>query len=1040
MNPKTPTLVSSSQNSQARSCLFPFTASRVGKLAACLILGVATLSQTARSAPALVGQWLTNSSLADVSGYSPAGTHDGYDIAGTVSFVFTNDVPPNKTGESLLLYNGDTGIAIANSSTADAGYTNTFDEGVTNAMTVALWAKGWPGAWSPFISKFGETTPTPAGGWQLRNDGNNNVSPCWTIRGTGTNSVVTMGTALYSNPEDLAATDFTFGNDGSWHLYVGTFDAVSGMENLYVDGVLGASETNDTVYTTSPDSHLCIGAREAHGTAGNYFSGQVYDVRVYNYAVSAATVLGWYGVIAPAITLQPRSVAVFDGAKAQFTANASGTPPLTYQWQLNGTNINLLPDSANFTGANSNRLTVLSVSPSDEGSYHLVVTNTLGYGTATSSNAYLAIVQKALVGQWFTNGTLTDLSGHTPAGTHDGYIVGGGSYYFTNDVPQGENGQSIQFGSSWDTGAAISNTATADGSTYTNTFDTSEFSVAFWAEGRGGPWYNGIWDAWVAKDGYNNDTEYNNIGWSVGMEAYSQNFYFDMEGIGGGVIGYTLGDRLWRDEILETGQTIPGDDNWHHYATTYSPSTGVRSMYFDGKVVAQQTGDAQYTFAPDKHLTIGCQEQTTHGFTGFSQSAMFDVRFYNYALSSNEVALLLPTPLISTQPPPARNAYVGVTTRISATVTTFNKPTTNQWQFNGTNLVDGPFGGAIISGSTSSSTLTIANVTTNLQGVYRLIVSYSGGTAISSNTTLTVLQTAPIPATNLVGAWFTGATNLADSSGYSPAGTHDGYGVTNDGTAAFNYAFTNDVPPGATGHSLWLQGNTAIAITNSSNMDPGYLDTFDDTINTNGMTVMCWAKGLPGGWNPWVSKYGENGAGWQLRVNGSGNTPCWTIRGTGGTEDMSSTIGSVNTGWHNYVGTYSPVTGDRSLYVDGVLAATQTGQGPLNPSGSSYLTIGGRDGGGNSFGNYFTGEIYDVRIYNAEFSEAQVNYLLIPTAAPVFSGPPVINGNKLVLTYTGTLLGATNVVGPYLPVAGATSPYTNNVTTAPQMFYKLSNP
>ena len=38
------------------------------------------------------------------------------------------------------------------------------------------------------------------------------------------------------------------------------------------------------------------------------------------------------------------------------------------------------------------------------------------------------------------------------------------------------------------------------------------------------------------------------------------------------------------------------------------------------------------------------------------------------------------------------------------------------------------------------------------------------------------------------------------------------------------------------------------------------------TAITNAMTVMFWAKGVPGRWNPWVSKYGE-GPGWQLRVN-----------------------------------------------------------------------------------------------------------------------------------------------------------------------------
>ena len=148
--------------------------------------------------------------------------------------------------------------------------------------------------------------------------------------------------------------------------------------------------------------------------------------------------------------------------------------------------------------------------------------------------------------------------------------------------------------------------------------------------------------------------------------------------------------------------------------------------------------------------------------------------------------------------------------------------------------------------------------------------------------------------------------------------------------------------------------------------------------------------------------------------------------------------------WHHYAGTYTfdGTTGTRNLYVDGVLLATQAQTANNNMSTGSHLCIGGRDNGGNNFGNYFTGNIYGVRIYNTALSEAQVNSLLIPTTvtAPVFSGPPVLIGNNLVLTYTGTLHSATNVAGPYLPVAGATSPYTNDVTTAPQMFYKLSNP
>jgi hypothetical protein len=47
--------------------------------------------------------------------------------------------------------------------------------------------------------------------------------------------------------------------------------------------------------------------------------------------------------------------------------------------------------------------------------------------------------------------------------------------------------------------------------------------------------------------------------------------------------------------------------------------------------------------------------------------------------------------------------------------------------------------------------------------------------------------------------------------------------------------------------------------------------------------------------------------------------------------------------------------------------------------------------------------------------------------------------NAIVLTWTGhyPLLAATNVAGPYLPVAGATSPYTNSTALPRQNFFGL---
>src|ERR1035438_1751498 len=67
--------------------------------------------------PALVGAWLNNgtTNLTDASGYSLAAAHPAM-VSGAVNYVFTNDVPTGKTGQSLLFYNADTYLAISNSS------------------------------------------------------------------------------------------------------------------------------------------------------------------------------------------------------------------------------------------------------------------------------------------------------------------------------------------------------------------------------------------------------------------------------------------------------------------------------------------------------------------------------------------------------------------------------------------------------------------------------------------------------------------------------------------------------------------------------------------------------------------------------------------------------------------------------------------------------------------------------------------------------------------------------------------------------------
>ena len=63
--------------------------------------------------------------------------------------------------------------------------------------------------------------------------------------------------------------------------------------------------------------------------------------------------------------------------------------------------------------------------------------------------------------------------------------------------------------------------------------------------------------------------------------------------------------------------------------------------------------------------------------------------------------------------------------------------------------------------------------------------------------------------------------------------------------------------PFGTGKSVDLNGNHYVVVSTSGE------DTFD---GGNQFTISSWIKELPdGGWEPWISKRGESGQGWQLR-------------------------------------------------------------------------------------------------------------------------------------------------------------------------------
>jgi glucose/arabinose dehydrogenase len=83
------------------------------------------------------------------------------------------------------------------------------------------------------------------------------------------------------------------------------------------------------------------------------------------------------GVGAPLITQQPSDRTVNVGQPVTFAVAASGTAPLTYQWQRNGTNIQ---------GATSPTYTIPAVTVADHGAtFRVIVSNAIGSVTSTAA-------------------------------------------------------------------------------------------------------------------------------------------------------------------------------------------------------------------------------------------------------------------------------------------------------------------------------------------------------------------------------------------------------------------------------------------------------------------------------------------------------------------------------------------------------------------------------------------------------------------------------------------------------------------------------
>lgn len=359
---------------------------------------------------ALIGHWLSGTqSFADTAGYALPGTHDGFLVGSNAALAaWSSDVPTNlaafASGYSLDLSAGAVGLSMSNTTLNDLNYAPTFDDVVTNSLTVALWVKGWPAAgWGTFVAKGGESTAygsalgTNGNGFQLRKSSTNQTA-LFTVQGTNS-----------ANWQMVSPSAF---DSNTWHHLAAVRDGVSGARCLYIDGVLVTNLNSDFgAMGAATFDHLALGVRQANFAYGNWGGVKLFDCQVYGYALTQAQIAAICGITSPVLVSPAAPQSTTAGGSVQFSVSASGSQ-ISYQWQVwNGAAFVNMSDGVTVNGATvsgcaSNVLTLANVQLQDAGSYRVLVSNPAG---SLSSTAALTVSSGSpgALGYNVANGSLT---------------------------------------------------------------------------------------------------------------------------------------------------------------------------------------------------------------------------------------------------------------------------------------------------------------------------------------------------------------------------------------------------------------------------------------------------------------------------------------------------------------------------------------------------------------------------------------------------------------------------------------------------------
>lgn len=178
--------------------------------------------------------------------------------------------------------------------------------------------------------------------------------------------------------------------DTNYHMFTGTYDSITSMMRIYVDGVLMNSAVLPGL-ETYPTSTMYNYIGAVDGGTWQFFYGCIDELAIWNRALTPCEVAALYYSLPNVITTQPVNDTVISGGTATFSI-VDVVPGTTYQWQENsGTGFVNLTNTPPYSGVFTNTLTISPAPTAMSGRTYRCVPSSGICFTDTSSIAKLTV-------------------------------------------------------------------------------------------------------------------------------------------------------------------------------------------------------------------------------------------------------------------------------------------------------------------------------------------------------------------------------------------------------------------------------------------------------------------------------------------------------------------------------------------------------------------------------------------------------------------------------------------------------------------------